>query len=132
MPNFEVYDRVNSRSRHRGASAVTISRRGLIAFNSVAMAMLGDPEAVVFLYAAEERLIGFRKTERGDPEGYPVRLAGRGAHVVSAMKFCRFASVDTSESRRYPLVMAGGVPCVDLKEPGTVVTSNRRGTGQSR
>ncbi len=119
MPNFEIYDRVNARES-RGAT-VTIQRRGIISFSPDAYAMLGSPEAVVFLYDREERLIGFRPAARGDQDAYAIR----SPLTVSAMALCKRLGIDTSESRRYPLGM-DNPPFIDLKQPGAVVTSNRR------
>lgn len=124
MPNFQEYDRIRSRE-FRAEAAVTIQRRGLISFNPAAMQVLGQPEAVVFLVDEGERLLGFRRADprRAGRKASAVRAPG---HLVSATLVLGHLEVDLSESRRYPLVVVDGTPCVDLKQPGTVVTSNRR------
>lgn len=128
MPNFEVYKRTDSRRR---APAVTVLRRGQISFNPAAMLALGNPAAVTFLVEKDECLLGFRATEVVEGEG---RRKATGAGVVvrppgatvAAVPVLRYLGADLSASRRYPLVLLDGVHCIDLKQPGTVVTSNRR------
>jgi hypothetical protein len=130
MPNFEVYKRADSygrRSRHE--ATVTVQRRGCFSFSPAAIAMIGNPGRVKLLYDRDEQLVGFRGAKRSDTSAHAIRSHGNGQHILSAAAFCQFAEIDTSESRRYPLVEIEGTACIDLKQPGTPVTSNRRKTG---
>ncbi len=124
MPNFEVYKRTSMGARKRHGETVTIQRRGLISFSDDAYARLGSPDAVVFLVDAKERLIGFRAARRSENRAYSVRSA---QHLVSGTAVCKFMGADAEQARRYPLIYDGDVPpYIDLKQPGLIVTSNRR------
>ena len=125
MPNFELYERMHSRAGGSHAATVTIQRRGLISFSPLAIRELGSPEAFVLLFDEAESLIGFRAARQGEPMAYPVR-GPKGSHIISATSFCRHLGLSLSESRRYPLAEVDGTHCIDVKQPGTVVTSNRR------
>jgi hypothetical protein len=125
MPNFQEYYRAQSR-RSRKDAAVTVQRRGLISFNPAAMAALGSPEGVVFLVDMDERMLGFRSAHtlrRAGRKAAPIRRPG---NLVSATHVLRHLGADLSESRRFPLAVLDGTLCIDLKQPGEVVTSNRR------
>jgi len=50
--------------------------------------------------------------------------------VISGQAFTNFYGIDTATSRRFPARVEDGVLCIDLKTEGTVVTSNRLGSGQ--
>src|ERR1039457_3305899 len=126
MPNFKVYKRAHSRNHTSRAATVTIQMRGRISFSPAAIAALGSPEAVAFLYDQADQLISFRKALRSEPNTYPVRAPRSGVHIVSGRGFCKFIGLDLSESRRYPLVPMDGTHCIDLREAGVPVTSNRR------
>lgn len=130
MPNFQEFDRARKSRAPSDVATVTVQRTGLLSFNVAAIIEIGQPEAVVFLVDAGERLLGFRPAtlRRGGRKAFAVRRQGGGnkACVVSAMSVLRHLDVDLSESRRYPLVAIDGTPCIDLKQPGTIVTSNRR------
>ncbi len=127
MPNFELYERANSRVSRRVGKSVTVQRRGQIAFSADALAELGHPKAVAFLVDRDERLLGFRPASPRTAGASVIRATG---HIASAVRVLRYLNVDLSESRRYPLACEDGVHYIDLKQPGVVVTSNRRGTGK--
>lgn len=130
MPKFEEYERsAGSRWRKRHGPSVTIQRRGSLSFSTDAMEMLANPEALVFLVDQDARLVGFRKAPRTTRNARAVTSPFVGTYTVSARALCTFLNLDLSEARRYPLVGVDGIPCVDLKQPGTIVTSNRAGTG---
>jgi hypothetical protein len=122
MPNFEIYDRRNSRVLRRVGSCVTVQRRGQVAFSVEALAALGHPKAIVFLVDRKERLLGFRAAGEADERSSAIRGAG---HIASAARVLRYMDADLGESRRYPLQVVDGVQCIDLKQPGVAVTSNR-------
>jgi hypothetical protein len=125
MPNFEVYERQNSygAGRRRGGNTVTVHRAGVVSFSAVAMAVLGNPRAVVYLIDKDDRLLGFRAVEPGTPNA---SMVGGSGHTASAASVLKYMKADLSQSRRYPLVEIDGVQVIDLKEPGTPVTINRR------
>jgi len=128
MPNFEVYQRSNS-NRHYREPMVTVERRAQIALNPAALHALGYPDAITFLVDKDERLLGFRPAGIVENSGRK-KAVGDGAIVrpqgiVAAVRVLRYMEADLSASRRYPLIVLDGVHCIDLKEPGKVVTSNR-------
>jgi hypothetical protein len=49
--------------------------------------------------------------------------------MVTAMKFMRYYELDLSTSRKWDVYLESDVLCLDLRTPGTPVTSNRQGTG---
>lgn len=136
MPNFEVFQRTDSRRRSRQAT-VTVQRRGQISFSLEAMRVLGNPEAVAFLVDKDERLLGFRAAKlarngarRADGgDGLIVCAVRSPGATASAVQVLRYLGADLSASRRYPLAEVDGVRFIDLKAPGAVVTSNRRKAG---
>lgn len=122
MPNFELYERTNSRVSRRVGKSVTVQRRGQVCFSTEALAALGNPKAIAFLVDRDERLLGFRAASQRATGASLIRITTR---IASAIRVLRYLDVDLSESRRYPLVVIDGVQCIDLKQSGEVVTSNR-------
>lgn len=115
------------------APYVTIQRRGTMSFNKSAHAVLGSPEAVELLWDAEAQIIGVRAVEPSVEHAYPIRPTGgakdgdAGSYMVSGRAFVQYYGIDTSVSRRFPVVMDGDVLCIDLNGQATEVTSNRNG-----
>lgn len=110
---------------------VTIQRRGVISLNAAAHAAIGSPEAIELLYDRDERLVGLRAVDATAEHAYPIRgQAGKpsGPFMVSGTAFVRHYGIDTSASRRWLGSAEDGLLVIDLKQPGTVVTSNRGGT----
>lgn len=114
---------------------VTVQKRGTISMNKSAHALLGDPDAVELLYDASAKVMGFRAVAETVEHAYAIRAMGGKAasstFMVSGRAFFRYYGVDTDEARRYPATFDDGVLCVDLSQPGTIVTSNRNGTGKN-
>jgi hypothetical protein len=114
---------------------VTVQKRGTISMNKSAHALLGDPDAVELLYDADAKVMGFRAVPETVEHAYAIRAMGGKAasttYMVSGRAFFRYYDIDTDEARRYPAALTDGVLCVDLSQPGTVVTSNRSGTGKN-
>ncbi|MFE3449681.1 hypothetical protein ACFXJ8_12170 [Nonomuraea sp. NPDC059194] len=127
MPNFETFTkRMTSIVKQ---PFVTIQKRGTMSLNSAAYAALREPEAVELLYDAEERIIGFRGVPKESEHAYPLRpQAGKsvGPYIVSGTAFAKYYGIDTTVSRRWVGYLDDGILCIDLKGPGTEVTSNRR------
>lgn len=116
------------------APYVTIQKRGTMSFNAAAHAALGNPEAVELLYDRDERIIGVRSVDPGVEHAYPLRSPSKRdmSFILSGTAFTKYYEIDTSVSTRYPAYMDGDVLCIDLKQEGTVVTSNRSGTGRAK
>ena len=119
-----MFKRTNAPRAH--GPALTVTTGGTLNLNVAAFELLGQPEAVNLLYARDERIIGLRPARRDELDAYPVRSSRPGRPpMVSAKAFCEPIGADLTSARRYPLVLDDGIGRVDLKESGTVVTSNR-------
>ncbi len=126
VPNFETFTR-----RMIPLSKdpfVTIQRRGTISMSASAHQLLGSPKSIELLYDATERIVGFRGVDEASEHSYPVRSVSNrteGPFVFSGTAFAKHYGIDTSQSRRRKAQLVDGVLCIDLKDPGTVVTGNR-------
>ncbi|MCA1670963.1 MAG: hypothetical protein LC799_01725 [Actinobacteria bacterium] len=131
MPKFEVFTRRMVPLAEK--PYVTIQKRGNLALNRSAHAALGEPAAVELLYDPENKIIGLRAVEVGVEHAYPLRSQGGkdvGPYLVAGMAFTKYYGIDTTTARRFPATMDEDVLCVDLNQPGTVVSSNRNGRGR--
>ena len=128
MPKFEVFKkRLVPLAK---APYVTIQKRGTMSFNAAAHAALGSPDAIELLFDRDEQIIGVRGVEPTVEHAYPLRMMP-GKHesgfIVSGTAFTKFYGISTEVSTRYPAQIVDDVLCIDLKQPGTEVTSNRNG-----
>lgn len=124
MPQFEIYDRKNSHGRRRQGETVTVSRRGYLAFSPDAFERLGSPPAVKYLIDRDERLIGFQPCKPREAHAHTVNPR---THIMSAVALLKHMGVPLDQGCRYDLESRDGLPpYIDLKKPGTLVTSNRR------
>lgn len=127
MPNFEVYKRGTARPTP-AVPAVTVTVRGTLNLNAAAYALLGKPEAVVLGWDAAVQVIGLRPVARKERNSYLVRPLGPSGtkmRTISAKLFCEWIKADLTEARRYPMTRDGDYGCVDISEPGEVVSGNR-------
>ena len=131
MP-FEVFHR--QRAPVTDDPTVTIQKRGNISINVPAYIALGSPQSVELLYDRDERLIAIRKVDPSAPSAYVMRpLAARrktpqppSSYLVSGIAFTSYYAIPTDVARRWIAHVAeDDMLVVDLKEPGTEVTSNR-------
>ena len=109
---------------------VTVQKRGLLSFNKAAHAALGAPEAVELLYSAKDRIIAVRPVDVNVPHAYKFRSVGGQRNdgatlLVAATAFTNYYGIPTDVSVRRPVRIEDGVLFIDLKDEGTVVTSNR-------
>jgi hypothetical protein len=125
---FETFKR--QRVRPGREPFLTIQRKGVFSLNRPAFEALEQPESVELLYDPEARLIGLRKVDSGLEHAYMVRsLGGRGADstfLISGTAFTNYYGIDTSTSTRRTGRMEGDMLVIDLNDPGTEVSSNRR------
>jgi hypothetical protein len=131
MPDFQVFTRRMVPLAEK--PYVTIQKRGNLTLNRSAHAALGEPSAVELLYDAKAKIIGFRAVPEDVEHAYPLRQQGgkdTGPFIVAGMAFTKYYGIDTTQARRFPAVMDDDVLCVDMNQPGTVVTSNRSGRGR--
>jgi len=126
VPSFEVFTK---KMVPLGKEPmVTIQRKGILSFNQAAYDAIGSPEAVELLYDRTERIIGVRPTDPKAPHAYAPRAAVKkdnGPYLVSGTAFVHHYGIDVTATRRYPVTVADGILCIDLKEGGTVITGNR-------
>jgi hypothetical protein len=130
MPNFQTFKKRMVPLAKQ--PYMTLQRRGTMSFNAAAHAALGMPQAVELLYDPDERIIGVRAVEPTVEHAYPLRSPGNTerSFILSGTAFTKYYGIDTTRSVRRPAYLEGDVLCVDLKDPGTEVTSNRTGTGR--
>ncbi|MCT2586047.1 hypothetical protein [Actinophytocola gossypii] len=131
MPKFEVFTKRMVPLAEK--PYVTIQKRGNLALNKSAHAALGEPKAVELLFDPEAKVIGFRAIETDVEHAYPIRSQGGkdiGPYLVAGTAFTKYYGIDTTMARRFPATMDDGVLCIDLSQPGTVVSSNRKGRGR--
>jgi hypothetical protein len=132
MP-FEVFQEQRSRAKE---PSVTVQKRGTIAMNRAAADLIGRPAAVELLYDAELAVIGLRAVDASAAHAYTVRPTGTrkqvseghpGGFVVSGVAFLKHHRIDIRQATRYHVYVDGDVLCLDLRQTGTPVTSNREG-----
>lgn len=126
MPKFETFTKRMTPLVKQ--PFITIQKRGTISLNTAAYAALGEPEAVELLYDTSERIVGFRAVAKEFEHAYPLRAqAGKtvGPFIVSGTAFTKYYGISTTVSRRWVGYVDEGILCVDLKQSGTEVTSNR-------
>jgi hypothetical protein len=115
---------------------VTLQKRGTISMNKAAHHLLGAPEAVELLYDRDASIIGFRAVDPKMEHAYAIRAMGSrkeesGTYMVSGIAFFKYYKIDTAEARRYAVTLNDdGILVLDLNQRGTIVTSNRSGTGK--
>ncbi|WP_035930680.1 hypothetical protein [Kocuria rosea] len=125
MP-FEVFDkRMTPLAK---APSVTIQKRGVISLNKAAHDLVGNAETVELLYDRDRQVMALRAADDSSPHAYAVRNGskrGPGQAIVSATAFTQHYGIDTTATRRWKPFIEDGMLCVDLTEPGTVITGNR-------
>lgn len=113
--------------------SITIQKRGTMSFNKAAYVALGSPEAVELLYDKELKIVGIRAIDPIVDHAYPMRPQANkddGPYIVSGAAFTKYYGIDTEEARRWNAELEDGILCIDLRQPGQVVTSNRSGSGR--
>ena len=114
-PKFEKFRRATTTTAP--VPIVAIHKRKLFAMNQLAYEALGEPEAVEFLYAPSERVIGIRPAPRESPDSYVVRHHTRFSHQVEGKAFMRFYGIpDKVTGRRYKAELVDDLLTVDLKQ----------------
>jgi hypothetical protein len=132
VPDFEVFTRRMIPLVKQ--PSVTIQKRGTMSFNKAAYVALGSPKAVELLYDRAQKIIGVRAVSPDLEHAYPMRPQANkddGPFIVSGSAFTKYYGINTDQARRWTVVIEDDVLCIDLTEPGTVVTSNRNGSARS-
>jgi hypothetical protein len=112
--------------------SVTIQKRGLFSINDAAYRLLKEPEAVLFLWDAERRLIGLRGTSTDVLNAYPARRLSApkkskatGPVLIAGTMFTKFIDLDTTQAMRWVPKLQDDMLVIDLNTPGQTVVSNR-------
>jgi hypothetical protein len=110
-------------------------KKGLIALNRSAYALIGDPEAVELLWDADRKVIGVRAAELVNPNAYPARPQSsnttKGPVLVAGTKFTQFIGMDTSRAMRWVPTVEDNILCIDISKPGQLASSNRTAKADS-
>ena len=111
--------------------SVTIQKRGLISINLAAFEMLGKPEAVELLWDGERRAIAIRAAKSTSHNAYLPRAQGKdseekGPWLIAGTLFTQHAGLDTSEAHRWVPTLEDGLLVVDVSQPGSKVSVNRK------
>jgi hypothetical protein len=116
MPNFETFTKKATRTGT--GPLVSIQRGGVFSLNADAYALLGKPAAVEFVFAPQERIMGFRPATAEAPHAYVVRQQrGTASYLVSGRAFSKYAGIPLDHGVRYRAELVDGVLAVDLTEP---------------
>jgi hypothetical protein len=108
---------------------ITIQRRGTLSLNAAAHSALENPEAVELLFDRSTRRMALRKAEPSTSHAYLVRPLGKGGStwLVSGQAFTRYYGIDSEKAMRWDAKLdSDGLLVVDLNDPGTEVTGNRK------
>ena len=93
----------------------TLRRKGILAVNEAAYALLGAPHAVELLYDREAGVVGLRGVHPSLPHAYPVRRGGKSrSYRVAFAGFARHYGIPMDATRTYPAEKRGDVLAVRL------------------
>src|SRR5438046_6470539 len=84
----------------RGLLHVTLDKKGVILLGSQTYQQFNRPERVVLLFSRATNKIGVKRTDRHEPNSYPVKSKGPqyGYRFINANKFCRFYGIGTDRT----------------------------------
>lgn len=112
MP-FEVFTKRTAAAS--GQAYVSIQKKGIFAFNHAAYALLGEPEAVEFLFDRKRQVVGVRRIDPMKDHAYPVRRNSRGtSHLVTGTLFAKHYGIASDEARRWPARMEEDTLCISV------------------
>lgn len=124
---FEVFEK--SSAPLAKVPTVTIQSRGLFSLNRSAYALIGNPEAVEFLWDPERRVVGLRPSPVESPNAYPARpqnsKAETGPILIAGSAFTKFYNIDTTQARRWVPHVEDEILCIELESSSQRVQSNR-------
>lgn len=126
MPNFETFEK--RRTPPASEPFVSLLKTGVISMNVVAYESLGRVPYLEFLYDKADKIVGLRPMKTESQFSYPVRelkSASGGTFSVSAKAFMLYYAIPMDSSIRRRAFLSAEILCVDLKDPGTDVTSGR-------
>jgi len=98
---YEIFTR---KTQYRGSPGISLTRKGILAFNKGASTILQKEavENVLLLWDKEKRMIGIRPIGKKDPRSYMVHMNKRGDGAgFSAATFLKHIEYKTSETRSF-------------------------------
>lgn len=132
--NFQRFDKVGTRLVK--VPELTIQSKGTMSMNAAAHHLMGEPEAVEFLYDPEANVIGLNPVPREDPHAYPLRGVGGkknpnpNSYIVAGTAFLNYYKIPFGDPVRREVKLVDGVLIVDLNDPGRSAVSNRARAAQ--
>lgn len=112
---------------------VTVLARGTVSMNRAAAEALNFPEAVEFLFSAQDRVMGIRAAERASPRSFALSPHGKGSiYQTSGKSFIERYRIPHEKSTRYKATVEEGMLLVDLKQGGVDVSLPPRGERNNR
>jgi hypothetical protein len=98
--------------------SVSIQKKGIIALNRAAYAVLGQPQAVELFFDRERQLVGLRGADPRLDNAQRVRTNTNGnAYLVSAARFTTHYGIPTEIGHRWPAQMEGDLLVIDISKP---------------
>jgi len=126
MDEWEVFTPPHRGQKRATTPYLTISRRGDLLFNKAAMQLLALPSYVELAYSRAQQVIRLAPAkELVKRQSIPVRIL-RTVYCVAGTAFTKIYAIDTSEARRYPVVLRDGMLYIDLKQPYEQVSRKHR------
>lgn len=126
---FEVFQKTSAPLAK--VPSVTLQKTGVLSLNRAAMALIDTPTYVELLWDADRKVMGLRAAAEANPNAYPARpqnaKADKGPILVAAGTFAQYYKIELEASRRWTPFVEEGVLCIDMSQPGQLVSSNRSG-----
>lgn len=129
---FKIFEKGSSPAS--SIPSVTIQKKGLFSLNEAAAKLLGEPEAIQFLWDEDERLIALKAVHPEAANAHPTRRqaspksakdVNKGPIIVTGTAFTKFINLDTSQAHRWMPRLEDDLLIIDLKVDGQLVISNR-------
>ena len=113
---------------------VTIQKAKNFAMNKAAYELLGEPEAVEYLFNEKLQKVGFRKVDPTAPHAYRVRKqANSRSFQMSGHSFITTYDIRTIDgSLRFEPRMEGDTLVIDLENPAAEVPTPQGGRRKAR
>jgi hypothetical protein len=128
--NFQQFDKQGARLVK--TPELTIQGKGTIGLNASAYHLMGQPDAIEFLYDPDAKVIGLRPVPEEDVHAYPVRAVGAvkdkdraKTFLVAGTAFLKYYGIPFGDPVRREVSFVDGVLIVNLNDPGRSAMSNR-------
>lgn len=130
MRKFEEFT-LRANPALRKTPRVAIQTRGNMSLNYTAFMALGEPEAIVFFYDKESKVVGLKPVPVETRHAYPVRRQqGSKSFLVGAQSFCKYYGIDVSQTRVFVPQLEDGMLVFEL-DTGIALPTRKRSKGTS-